>query len=197
MDRLATIALARVYHNRRAIAAIICLTGLQLAWFGCAAPGQPVAPVPTWELASAEPFVPIPVGQARISFDRPLPGHLVQELSSEYALIMIRSSQDWADVQRRLHLPPAPPAVDLTQGCIVGLVAHVGESLDGQWPIRLRCLRRCGTQGSLEASFTPGLYYPLQTAGYVDLVYAPGIRNIALVTIDHRQFIIRHPTAAH
>jgi hypothetical protein len=178
-------------------AGLMCWAALQLVWAGCAAPGQSVAPVPAWELAGAEPFVPIPVGQARISFDRPLPGHLVQELSPEYALVVIRSAQDWADVQRRLHLPAAPPAVDLTQGCIVGLVAHVGENLDGRWPIHLRYLRRRGNQGSLEASFTPGLYYPLLTAGYVDLVYAPGIRNIGLVSIDHRQFIIRHPVPAH
>lgn len=162
---------------------------------GCAAsPAGPTA-VPTWELANAEPFAPTPVGRGRISFDRPLPSHLLQDLCPEFTLVVIRTAKDWRDVQRRLQLASPPPTIDLSQGSVVGLVANVGESMDDRWPISFRCLRRCGTEGSLEAAFLPGVYYPMLTASYVDLVYAPGIRTIGLVAIDSRRFVIRSPAA--
>jgi hypothetical protein len=150
-----------------------------------------------WELANAEPLQPVSVGRGRLSFDRPLPAHLVQELSPEFSLVTIRTAKDWEDVQRRLHLPALPAGVDLSQGSIVGLLANVGESMEGRWPIHLRCLRRCGSEGSLEATFASGLYYPVLTAGYVELVYAPGIRNISLVSIDKRRFVLPSPRPAH
>ena len=162
---------------------------------GCAASAGQSLAVPTWELTNAEPFAPIPVGRGRLSYDRPLPAHLLQELCPEFSLVVIRTAKDWADVRHRLPLPPPPPSVDLSQGSIVGLVATVGECMDDRWPINLRCLRRCGTEGSLETAFTPGVYYPVLTASYVDLVYAPGIRTIGLVAIDNRRFVIRTPTA--
>ncbi|HSW47104.1 MAG TPA: hypothetical protein VLM89_16185 [Phycisphaerae bacterium] len=164
---------------------------------GCANPTASTTAVPTWELANAEPYAPIPLGRARLSFDRPLPRHLVTPLCQEYSLVVIRTAKDWAEIQRRLDLPALPPSVDLDNGCIVGLIANVGESADGRWPIRLRCLRRSGTQGSLDAAFSPGLYYPLLAAAYVDLVHAPGIHSIGLVTIDRRQFIIRQVSSSH
>jgi hypothetical protein len=164
---------------------------------GCAATDRATTAVPVWELANAEPLQPVSVGRGRLSFDRPLPAHLVQELSPEFSLVTIRTAKDWQDVQRRLHLPGLPAGVDLSQGSIVGLLANVGESMEGRWPIHLRCLRRCGTEGSLEAAFTPGLYYPVLTAGYVELVYAPGISTINLVSIDNRRFILRSPRPAN
>jgi len=151
--------------------------------------------VPTWELANAKPVTPIPVCRARLSYDRPLPAHLLQELCPEYSLVVIRTDGDWADVRRRLQCSSSGPDLDLSRGSIVGLVANVGESMDRHWPIHLRTLRRIGTEGFLQAAFTPGVYYPLITASYVDLVYAPGVRTVSLVGIDNRRFVIRSRVA--
>jgi hypothetical protein len=179
-----------------AIVGLIAVIAGALVLTGCSAPTAAPTAVPTWELANAEPFAPISVGRGRLSFDRPLPAHLLQDLCPEFTLVVIKSAKDWQDVQHRLQLPAPLPNIDLAQGSIVGLVANVGESMDDRWPITFRCLRRRGTEGSLEATFSPGVYYPMLTASYVDLVYAPGIRTIGLVAIDNRRFVIRS-TAAH
>jgi len=216
MRTAGTIALAEVYNNR--VAPVVRTTSpserpgplafmigrslalpvlIGLFFAGCTATDRATTSVPVWELANAEPLQPVSVGRGRLSFDRPLPPHLVQELSPEFSLITIRTAKDWQDVQRRLRLPGLPAGVDLSQGSIVGLLASVGESMDGRWPIHLQCLRRCGTEGSLEAAFSFGLYYPVLTAGYIELVYAPGINNISMVSIDKRRFILRSPRPAN
>ncbi len=158
---------------------------------GCTTFRARPATVPTWELANAEPYEPIRLGRARVSFDRPLPAHLVQDLSPEFALITVRTETDWAGLRRRLRLPQEPPAVDLSQGVIVGILARVGESAGEAWPIRLRYVRCMAGEGCVEATFTPGLYYPVLTAGYVEFAYAPGLRTVSLVHINHRKFAIR------
>lgn len=157
---------------------------------GCGNPSPGPALVPTWELANARPIESVPLGRARISFDRPLPAKLVQELSPEFSLLTIRTSRDWEEVRRRLDLPPAPPAVDFSQGVIVGIVANVGESVNAAWPIPIRQIRCREGQGCLEATFTPGLYHPLLCPSYVELAYAPGVRMVTRVHISHRKFVI-------
>lgn len=164
---------------------------------GCAATRARPAAVPTWELANAEPYEPIRLGRARVSFDRPLPGHLVQDLSPEFALVTVRTAADWTQLSRRLRLPQGPPAADLSQGMVVGILARVGESAGQTWPIRLRCIRSIGGEGCLEATFAPGLYYPILTAGYVEFAYAPGLQTVSLVHINHRKFVIRSQSDIH
>lgn len=166
-------------------------------WPGCASAPIAPAPVPSWELANAEPFEPVLLGRARVSFDRPLPAHLTQELSREFSLVMIRDRSAWADVRRRLQLPPAPPGIDLDEGMIVGILAKVGQNAEGRWPIHLRSIRRCGQEGSIEATFTPGLYYPVLTAGYVEFAFAPGLRRLSMVRINQRKFLIRSRSGLH
>jgi len=168
-----------------------------LLWPGCASTPLAPATVPSWELANAEPFEPVLLGRARVSFDRPLPAHLTQELSGEFSLVTIRDRSDWSDIRRRLSLPSSPPGVDLDQGMIVGILAKVGENAEGRWPIRLRSIRRHGQDGSIEATFTPGLYYPILTAGYIEFAFAPGLRTLSMVRINQRTFIIRSRSGLH
>lgn len=171
--------------------------GLILLAGSCNRPQTTSSVVPTWELAQAEPFEPVLLGRTRVSFDQHLPEAIVQQLCEEFSLISITRPTDWRALQRALRLPSGPPGLDLEQGMIVGILANVGESADGTWPIQLEHLRRRGAIGSLEATFVPGVYYPLLTAGYLELVYAPGIRGIHLVTINHRQFVIHARDRLH
>jgi len=208
MNRVATIARTTICHNQRPqcehgsrfrslriIGFIAAAAGF--FWPGCAS--APIAPatVPSWELANAEPFEPILLGRARVSFDRPLPGHLTQKLSEEFSLVTIRNHSDWVDIRRRLNLPPSPPGIDLEQGMIVGILAKVGENAEGRWPIHLRSIRRRGQEGFVETTFSPGLYYPILTAGYAEFAFAPGLRTLSMVRINQRTFIIRSRSGLH
>ena len=166
----------------------VCLLGSLAP--GCGNPSPGPALVPTWELANARPVEPVPLGRARVSFDRPLPAKLVQELSPEFSLVTIRTSRDWEEVRRRLELPPAPASVDFSQGIVIGIVANVGESVTGTWPIPIRQIRCREGQGCVEATFTPGLYHPLLCPSYIELTYAPAVRMVTRVHISHRKFVI-------
>lgn len=162
---------------------------------GCTSWREPVADLPTWELASAEPSACVSLVRTRVSFDRPLPPRLTQELCPEFLLITVNRPADWAELRRRLDLPDNPVPMDFSRGMIVGIQANVGEFAERPWPIRVETVRiRTGT-GRVEASFAPGLYYPLQTAGYVELVYVPGLQQISMVCVNHRTFLL-HSSAS-
>jgi len=147
--------------------------------------------VTTWELARAEPLKAVPVGRARISFDLPLPPGLIEELSPEFTLLVIRRQADWEALRRSLGLTTGPEP-DLSAGAIVGLVAWVGESAESGWPVRLTGVRALAGTAWLDAELTPGLYYPLRAPGYLDLCYVPGLISVGVVRINHRVFVI-HP----
>ncbi len=204
-----TIAGERIRHNCPAVspcrrpvpAAAVARWGsvLWLAILGCAATPAPPVEVPVWELADAEPVKPRLLGRARVSYDRPLPHHLTQPLCKEFSLIVITEPDDWADVRRRLGLELAPLALDLARGAIVGILANVGECANGTWPIQLETVRTQSGEGSLEARLAGGLYYPLLTAGYLELAYVPGLRTVRKVEIGPRgrTFIIRSRSPSH
>jgi hypothetical protein len=159
---------------------------------GCAAtPPKTAAVVPIWELASAEPSCPTPLSRARIAYDRPLPAYLTQRLSEDFTLVSITRPQDWKDVCHRLGLTPTSEP-DFARGMVAGIIAQVGEpSRPSCWPVSIKAIRTRRGLGSVEAEFAPGLYYPLRTAGYLDLVYVPDVQAIGMVRIGERTFIIR------
>lgn len=206
MKLAVTIACTRPSHNRGPILGLISstiahcrntclhliLAALLAGGFasGCATSTSGPALVPTWELANAPPVKRVPLGRSRVSFDRPLPARLLQELSPEFSLVTIRTSRDWEEVRRRLDLPPASPAVDFSQGIVVGIVANIGDSVAPTWPIPIQQIRCREGQGCLEASFQPGLYHPLLCPSYVELAFAPGVRVVTRVHISHRKFVI-------
>ena len=189
----ATIACARAAHNvrprPRGPAGRACT--LLLAATGCTSPVAAPLEVTTWELARAEPLKAVPVGRARISFDLPLPPGLIEELSPEFTLLVIRRQADWEALRRSLGLTTGPEP-DLSAGAIVGLVAWVGESAESGWPVRLTGVRALAGTAWLDAELTPGLYYPLRAPGYLDLCYVPGLISVGVVRINHRVFVI-HP----
>ncbi len=202
MQSGATIACASTAHNvpspRREPVVWTCTllvaagcTGL-VAAAGCTGPAAAPLEVATWELARVEPLKPVPLGRARISFDLPLPQRLIEELSPEFTLLVIRQRADWESLRRSIGLT-AGPEPDLSVGAIVGLVAWVGESAEAGWPVRLTGVRALAGTAWIDAEFVPGLYYPLRAPGYLDLCYVPGVSSVGVVRINHRVFVI-HPT---
>ncbi len=193
MQSGATIACARVAHNvpprPRGPAAWAC--SLLVAATGCTSPVAAPLEVTTWELARAEPLKAVPLGRARISFDLPLPPGLIEELSPEFTLLVIRRQADWEALRRSVGLSTGPEP-DLSAGAIVGLIAWVGESAETGWPVRVTGVRALEGTAWLDAEFAPGLYYPLRAPGYLDLCYVPGLLSVGVVRINHRVFVI-HP----
>jgi hypothetical protein len=165
------------------------MSGL-LALAGCVSAPPPARELPKWELTVAQPARLAPLARVRVSSDRPLPTHLVQQLSPEFSLVTINRPADWAEVHRRLGLAPILAELDPRDGPIVGILAHVGESAENRWPIRLLTVRTINGTALLEAVFRPGFYYPLQTAGYLELAQAPGLGSVTNVRINSRVFMI-------
>lgn len=159
---------------------------------GCRTPIAEDLEVATWQLANAEPVEPVFIGRGRLRDDHPLPDHLVQRLCDEFALITIARQTDFASVQSRARLPAELPAeVNLADGLIVGILATVGESASGRWPISLQAVRSRDGEGWIEATFDSGVYHPIRTAGYLELAYVPRLRAVRFVRINQRTFVIR------
>lgn len=175
-----------------------CTVGLLLVFLGgCATPEPQLDEVPVWQLAQAEPAKLQFIGRTRVSHDLPLPPRVTQRLCDEFSLITISNQTDWANVRRLLRLERAPQTLDFTQGAVVGLLAEVGESATGTWPISLISVRTQSGEGWLTADFAGGFYRPLITAGYLDLVYVPGLHTIRRVEVGPRAFVIRSRTGSH
>ena len=186
----ATIACARAAHNvPPPLRGPAAWTGtLLVAVTGCAGPAAAPLEITTWELARAEPLKVVPLARARISFDLPLPPGLIEELSPEFTLLVVRQQAAWEALRRSIGLT-TDPAPDLSAGAIVGLVAWVGESAETGWPVRLTGVRALAGMAWIDAEFASGLYYPLQTAGYLDLCYVPGLISVGVVRVNHRVFV--------
>jgi hypothetical protein len=203
MKPVLNIAGARTCHNRVigsrgfhsspfVLMAIILLSGTWLSSAaGCTTFERRTREVPMWELAQAEPVVPLVVGRSRIDSVDSLPGHLTQRLCPEFTLVVVARRSDWRAVRDRFGFEQLPPEADLSKGVILGLVAEVGEAADGGWPIALERVRTVEGQGSVEAGFMGGIYYPVRTAGYLELAYVPGLRRVRTIRVGHRSFVIR------
>lgn len=196
MKRQLTIACATRHHNRRGIGArlawlsALAMAELLVGGSGCTRPQGQLVEIPLSQLADTEPVETIVLGRARVPFDRPLPDHLIQDLSSEYVLVRITRPTDWAEIRGRFHLPEPRIPLDFDRGAIVGILAKVGERAEPGWPIRVLAVRTHSGVAWIEASFASGLYYPLRTAAYLELVYAPGLKQVGLVRINSRMFVL-------
>lgn len=91
----------------------------------------------------------------------------------------------------RCYLTPAPRPLDFANGAVVGLIADVGECASPDWPTQLQVARVLNGEGWLEFSFTGGIFYPIKTAGYLDLAYVPGLKSVQMVQVGRRSFILR------
>lgn len=207
MYRTLTIAGARTSNNRSGISVearwpfyryfmvVLC----SLAMPGCvsSSPQPAHVEIAAWELARAEPVTLVPVGRTRVSYDRRLPQRITQPLSDLFTLVDIDRQEDWNALRRSLGIPAPAQPVDLSKGSIVGILANVGEPADNIWPIELRTVRVKAGCGWIEAEFAPGLYYPLRTAGYLELAYVPGLRHVRMIRINHHTFRILPSSPLH
>lgn len=171
---------------------------LGLAIGGCAAGpnSAPIVELPRWELTVAQPVRLLPIVRTRVSSDRPIPPHLVQDLCPEYHLVTIRRPADWSEVHRRLGLPAELAHLDLDEGPVIGILAFVGEHSRGKWPLRLSSIRISEGAGLLDAVFLPGFYHPLNTAGYLELAQVKGLSSVTTVRINSRMFTIHSARAS-
>lgn len=154
---------------------------------GCGSP-EPVI-VPVTRLATAPLVRPTGTLRGRISYDRPLPGTIARELSDEFTLVILRNNADLTELRRGLGISDSF-SPDFARGLVVGIVAMVGEPVENQWPIRIDGVRIVYGLGWVDATLEPGLYHPLQTAGYVELAYVPNLSSVAIVQINHRMFLL-------
>jgi hypothetical protein len=201
-----TIAVAAISHNHLCPRPLEAFVRCPALWYGlfsllvALAPGGCAAsfkarstPIPTWELAEAQPARTITLARIRIPLDHPIPTELMQPLCEEYALLMIESPRAWGRLAEDLELPDLPPEADLHKGMIVGLLADVGEASDATWPITIEEARVQEGLGWLIADFHRGIYYPLKTASYLELAYVPGMRRVRRIDINNRRFALYLP----
>jgi hypothetical protein len=201
MQWCVTIACAAITNNRQAAGKLHGPRATRLRWcvfslisglLGCAS--QELAPAnidPLWQLANAQSVDLKFFFSGRINYDRPLPSHMTQRLSDQFTLVTIRSTKDWEYVWRRLHLSGAIPQLDFTGGIVVGILADVGEFCQSSSPVQIHSIQVQGGMGMMDAELMTGVYHPLKTAGYVQLVYVPGVKTIRLVQINQASFILR------
>lgn len=181
--------------RRRALPiAALLLAWLSLAAVGCSGSG-PAAPavgeVPAWQLASAQPSSIRPLGRCRVDVNRQIPASLITPLCEEFSLVLVSDEPSWSMLCSRCYLTPAPRTLDFANGAVVGLIADVGECASRDWPTQLQVARVLDGEGWLEFSFTGGIFYPVKTAGYLDLAYVPGLKSVQMVQVGRRSFILR------
>lgn len=207
MYRTLTIACARTSNNRGEprtgvflplwCHSVLVLCGLVMAGCVSDSPRQAHIEIPSWELARAERVAPVLIGRTRVSYDRRLPARVTQPLSDLFTLVNIDREEDWDALRRSLGLGQPTEPMDLSKGSIVGILANVGEPADNVWPILLRTVRVKAGYGWVDAEFAPGLYYPLKTAGYLELAYVPGLRHVRTIRINHHTFRILPSSPLH
>ena len=105
--------------------------------------------------------------------------------------MVIRKRSDWRTIRDRFGFDPLPAEADLSKGVVLGLIAEVGEATHDVWPVTLEQVRAVDGQGWVEAGFIGGIYYPVRTAGYLELAYVPGLRMVRTIRVGHRGFVIR------
>jgi len=166
---------------------------------GCVSdsPRQGHIEIPSWELARAERVAPMLIGRTRVSYDRRLPTRVTQPLSDLFTLVNIDREEDWDAFRHSFGLRQPTEPMDLSKGSIVGILANVGEPADNVWPILLQTVRVKAGYGWVDAEFAPGLYYPLRTAGYLELAYVPGLRHVRMIRINQHTFRILPSSPLH
>ncbi len=174
---------------------LTCVSGLLLMnMCGCSLPANRSAQtVPTWELADAKPINTRSLVRMRVDPDRTIPEEMLQPLCDEYALVLVRNRQQWESLAQALDVPPFRSRANFQNGMIVGILARVGESAETQWPAVLQEARIRDGLGWLIVYFHKGVYYPVHTAGYLELVYIPRLERIRRVDINTRRFALLLP----
>lgn len=165
---------------------LICLL---LLCGGCrTAPPLPPAPIPP-DGRVGTGVVHRVLCRTRLDDLNALPRGTAYPLCSEFTLVTIRRPADWHALQARLGLDVDRTRCDLDRGIIIGILGNLGECCSTDTPLRIRAVRDYDGLAVVEASVVDGLYHPIRTAAYLELVYVPGIRAVGLLRIADRTFI--------
>ncbi len=185
--------LQAVLSRAPVIAPAMVAAAVPALFAGCAAPDHAslATELRQFSLADAPSVEPTALARARPDYDRPLPEHLTQRLCEEFTLVTVTRPSDFSALRRRLGLPADLPTPDFSRGSVIGLLAEVGEPANDVWPVRIRTAMARDGEGGIEAEFAPGLYYPIVTAGFLDLVYIPGLSSVRIVKVNQRTFLLR------
>ncbi len=150
-----------------------------------------------WELGSADPVPVRRIARVRIPYDAKLPDAVTQPLMDQFALVVISRPSEWASVRQQLDLDASPEELDFEAGLVVGIIGAVGEPATVAWPIRIEKARVREGVGQLEIEFVAGIYYPLQSAAFLELAYIPQVRSIRNVRINQQMYRIQDPSQQH
>jgi hypothetical protein len=139
---------------------------------------------------SVETIYPELTWSFRLTTADALPPGATIPLCDQYHVLEIRDSRTWGHMCRTLDLRDVDESPDFSRGIIVGLTATLGDPLSRRWPLRIDHLKRSGTLGSMALRVTEGLYNPTCGSPYCVLTYAPGIKHLAMVRVNHRLFYL-------
>ena len=136
-------------------------------------------------------------------------------LGWEYELIFVRDREGWDRLWRALGTLPVrgraaeagreasvdgadekknygngiPAAPDFSRGSVVGLLARLGEPVDGSWPLRLEGGRVVEGVGLVEANVEQGAYYPIIGPSFLEMGYFGGLERLVMVRIGQERFL--------
>lgn len=158
---------------------------------GACQESRPAGPL-SWDLARPAALRPEGGWRVQMADLRGLPEDMVSRLCPEFDLLHIRSAGDWRRLRGRVAIPdePALHAIDFQRGSVVGLVARLGRSADGGWPIDFDEVRLRGGEGWLRFRFRSGVYYPVLTGPYLIAAYVPELHRPQVVEINGRMFTL-------
>jgi len=170
---------------------------LVLAWTlaGCVGVRGPEPKIPAIRidpagLASSPPVQPERQWQVRLPMDTQATADWTCRLCDQYDLIQIRTPQRWRLFCDQTNLTEATAPLDFTRGSVVGLIARVGEPADGGWPTAISEVRMLSDGTAwVRSQFRAGLYRPVLTDSYCNLIYVKGLRRVFLVEINRRAFL--------
>ena len=139
---------------------------------------------------SVETLYPEPAWNFRLTSADALPPGAIIPLCEQYQALEIRDLRTWHRMCRILNLRDLDESPDFSRGIVVGLTATLGDPVSHRWPLRIDYLKRSGNLASMALCVAEGLYNPTCSSPYCVLTYAPGIRRLAIVRVNHRIFYL-------
>lgn len=161
-----------------------------MACLGCQAGGP--ERIISWELAQPVDLGTVPQWHARITAEETVPVELTERLCDEFDFVRIRSAAEWDRLARSVTLEGGMPhrRPDFSHGCVVGIIARIGQPAGDAWPLRLEEVRATDRIGWVRFRLSAGLYYPISSSAYFVAAYVPGLREARMVQVNKRIFAI-------
>jgi hypothetical protein len=152
----------------------------------------------SWELARAVDPEFVPQWQARLTEKQTVPSDLTARLCDEFDFVHVRTPAQWARLCRSIDLEQGAGSSrpDFSKGCVVGLIARVGQPTTADWPVRLDEARLDNGSGWLRFRLATGLYYPIVVSPYLVVAYVPGLREPRIAQVNRRVFVTDGPATS-